>query len=432
MAIIVLSSGNSTDVPRTHKVLLLADWSLGGHNSLYLRMIILAVENVFSRFVIFSPLHEVVASELSRSDPTLADRCEFHDFRKKRSTILWVPGRFQGHAAAFQAGRKFSGEVRRLRSTNNKVTVFFPCFQDWEFFYIRWFLRGFRRPAKALLIAADFLRRENPKSQAFGKCLRRSRLNGIATLDEFRVKTLSAKVGTGKNTAWIPDVADYSAREEGTLTREMMERSANRPIIMAVGKLAPKKGLSRLLDLVEADVQQRFFFAIVGRWIPEIFSPEERARFGSIAKLPNVFFPGVSIPTEAEYNQLVAFAKLLYLAYPDFCGSSNNLTKAGFLGVPVLVEKGFLLEDRVLKYRLGMVVSASAESKTVLSEIDQFIRSWKGPGHDFRDWFRRDFSFENFSLRLRSFLLDEETPVQGKTSAAKECCRLQKLGRSGA
>lgn len=380
-------------------ILVLADWCAGGHNALYLRLIVEVLADAVDRFEIFSPLGTVVSASLAESANDLASRCRFHDFRKARRLRVPCPARFQGQAAGFSAGRSLARRIGRLERKGARTVVFFPCLLDWEAFYIRWFFRGFRRNARALLVAADFLRKEDA-SPDLARTLKRSRLDGIATLDEFRVDRLAALFGAGKRVAWLPDLSDTVSREAGRITGELERRSRGRPVVLAIGKLAAKKGLLRLLDWAEADREGKILFAMVGKWFPGTFPEGDRRRFEEARDRDNVFFYPEEVPTEGEYNELVRRAGFLYLGYPAFSGSSNNLTKAGVFGTPVLVEDGFLLADRVRRHGLGEVFDPDASPEEMIARIGELADCQRSPNPAFAE----EVLPAAFGRRLAEFL----------------------------
>jgi glycosyltransferase involved in cell wall biosynthesis len=67
------------------------------------------------------------------------------------------------------------------------------------------------------------------------------------------------------------------------------------------------------------------------------------------------------ISSEAEFNALLKQSDVIHLAYKNFAGSSNILSKAAHCRIPVIASPGNLIGRRVRDYSLGWTVAAETE-----------------------------------------------------------------------
>jgi len=87
----------------------------------------------------------------------------------------------------------------------------------------------------------------------------------------------------------------------------------------------------------------------------ESFDSNELQFIRRIASNPpqNCYFHFDFIPEEAQFNALAEISDILYASYENFPHSSNILTKAAIFKKPVIVSKGFCMEERVKAFRMG-------------------------------------------------------------------------------
>ncbi|MEM0966799.1 MAG: hypothetical protein AAGJ81_11675 [Verrucomicrobiota bacterium] len=386
-----------------NKQLVLADWSAGGHNSLYLNLIVESASSDFDQIEVRSPYRECFSGLNKGPDYGVLWR----EFRKRRSTRFPLPRSIQGQAGAFFAGRALRKSVFG-GSFSGDTTVFFPCLFDWESFYIRWFFRGFRRSAIGLLVAADFLRNESVEGEKLSSVLRRSPLRRLATLDEYRVEELQKRIGPQKTASWLPDVTFSSCVDSGKVHNRAMEAATGRPIVLLIGRLAAKKGIVRFIDLANADAEESCLFVMAGEWLPETLRGSERGYVETaLEERSNLLLLEGKIPLEEEYNAIIRDAAWVFLGYEDFSGSSNNLTKAGLLGTPVVAEEGYLLGDRVKRYELGILMEKNEPAEVTWSKMCRFKESHDWRQKDLCSQFRDSFSGERFGGELRKLLFSD-------------------------
>lgn len=163
----------------------------------------------------------------------------------------------------------------------------------------------------------------------------------------------------GRVFASLPDVTDAElADPEPDLVRELRARANGRTIMLAIGSIAPHKGVVGLIEVVRAVDPSRFFFVIAGEIFWESFGSDRTALREFCENPPeNCMVHSRYIESEREVNAIIAAADVLYAVYRDFKDSSNSLTKASIFEKPLLVSDGYLMAERVRAYRLGAAVT---------------------------------------------------------------------------
>lgn len=158
----------------------------------------------------------------------------------------------------------------------------------------------------------------------------------------------------------FPDITDETPPTGPTpLVEKLRTLAAGRPIIGLAGSLEKRKGLLTLLRTAEASAAagDNWFFAAVGPFADETFSPEELAWIEDCRRrLTGSLHLDMSrqrIPDGAPYNSVFSTFTVSWAAYEDFQGSSNTLTKAALFRIPVVATEGECIGQRVASHSLG-------------------------------------------------------------------------------
>lgn len=175
------------------------------------------------------------------------------------------------------------------------------------------------------------------KSALFKKC------RGILCPDEGVIEQLSEEFDAP--VMKMPDFSTNEVPDRKPAVIEKIEEKANgRSIICLVGQIHKRKGIHVLKQLIHhRELTKHYFFLIVGRRASEFFDAGE----------DYTYILDRYIRDEREFNSLIAASNIIYACYTRFPHSSNILAKAALFQKPVLVSKGFLMEERVKKYSLG-------------------------------------------------------------------------------
>ena len=174
----------------------------------------------------------------------------------------------------------------------------------------------------------------------------------VAVLDEFCNIQLES---FNKNIVYFPDFSDESSPNfDFEVVAELKARAKGRIIISLLGALAPRKGYKLFSKLIEQLSSDKYFFLIAGA-----SSPYD-TDFGEVKKQlllhENCLLYNKPIPTESDFNALVASSSIIFAIYENFRQSSNMLAKASLFERPLLVSKGYYMEEVVSKYKIGYAV----------------------------------------------------------------------------
>ncbi len=182
---------------------------------------------------------------------------------------------------------------------------------------------------------------------------------GLLVLDENSVTHL--KQQTNNNVWLFPDVTDISIPEEKSeLERNILLKAAGRTIITVAGFLTPKKNIMLLLKVAAISHQDKlsYFFVFAGHFIHDSWSENELLLFEKTNSVqPENCYLYLHRLNEMELNSIIRSSDIIFAAYRDFNQSSNMLTKAAYFNKPIIVSKGYLIEQRVKKYTLGLAVN---------------------------------------------------------------------------
>ena len=225
-----------------------------------------------------------------------------------------------------------------------------------------------------------------------GERFLRSRLcPSVVVLDHGIVSQLEANIG--KPVVPFPDETENGlATGPLPLIDTIKQRAAGRQIIGLVGNLSKRKGVMSLLSAAEQATDRPWLFVFAGTLDAnqlKTFTDEEQARLQRAidGKMPNVFVHPERIDAEPEFNAIVVACDALYAAYELFAHSSGIVTKAGAFRKPVMVSRGFYMEETVRDYQLGLAVDP-ANTREVVDGLatlldPQALRQAIGdPGYD--------------------------------------------------
>lgn len=290
--------------------------------------------------------------------------------------------------------------------------VFFAMFDGlFEFGVTPWLVdRLFPYPWAALYFHPGYDRKTRrsilPRSDA---ALRAGWCRAVAVLDEGAAESLRRYVRP-KPVITFPDFivpAEERLLPPPSWIEEIRGRAGDRTVVVAAGSLTPRKGISTLMRLARRAEARDFFFVFAGRLAAESFEPADAAMWKrAIAEPPeNCLLRLGTIAADSEFNRLIAASDVVYAAYHDFRHSSNLLAKAARFGRPIIVSRGFCMEERVRRFSLGEVVGQDDEAGLLaaLGKLRRESRSGAGPARDAAGYLR-EHSIPRLEERLRELL----------------------------
>ena len=212
--------------------------------------------------------------------------------------------------------------------------------------------------------------------------LHSSNCHAVAVLDEGIEHKLESKIN--KPVIVFPDFIDDSQPDMNyNIIDQIEKKTEGKKAIGIIGALQRRKGVITLLQTAEKLIDKDYVFVFAGKLYESDYSKEELAYIKKIKQQnpPNCFFHFDYIPDEAKFNALISICDILYVAYDRFPSSSNLLTKAAVFKKPVIVSKGFCMEERVKNFNMGISIDYGNVSQCA-DAIDSLINNPVTPDYD--------------------------------------------------
>jgi glycosyltransferase involved in cell wall biosynthesis len=381
------------------------DFNIEGHHFTYVNLISQALHDNGHDIVVMSPCYDLNKYVLNskdrtlivpiRSIPPLPKKWNF--FTTRRYVInLW---------------KYTANELNGINLDIQKDIVFFPSIDEYISAYIPLFIieKYFKYRWTGLYVKSRYIRTK----QSFAS-LRKGILNinyllnlnnskNIAVLDPGIINELTNRYSSKKFT-FLPDIISEASPD--TLFNEYQEiinLAAGRKIILLIGAIDKRKGLLNLLNSCKLLDEKKYFFLIAGKIHYNTFSTKEQSDLKTLKKdVRNSFFYEQKIATESHFNALIALSDIVFAAYIDFPYSSNMIGKATFFNKPIIVSRGYLMQEIVEKYNLGIAVSqnniieiASAIESLLISNDQRFFKKYL-----------EDNSWSNFCININNMFDD--------------------------
>ena len=347
------------------KTVFLIDSLWSGHHSTYIKFFAKTLLELGNRVAVFCPAPNEVSEWLQEHCPSFLGK--FYTFK------IQEPASFKAGVwkmeLAVAAKNRWKIARQAIESAIAEINfvpdlVFFAWLDTYLGPYLTrsWVDQVFRYNWSGLYFHIHHLRRKrkllplrrgllNPES-----VLHSYNCQSVAVLDEGVAPELQQRIH-GKSVVIFPDFADDSPPEPNYLmAKEIQEKAKNRKIIGLLGSLSKRKGILTLIDIAQQQINQNFFFVFAGQLSNYDLTKQELSKIYKTINLnlSNCFFYVERIPDEFHFNALVNICDVLFAAYHKFPCSSNILTKAAIFHKPVIVSKGYCLEERVKKYSLGL------------------------------------------------------------------------------
>jgi len=283
------------------------------------------------------------------------------------------PGRKGGRDHLFDKWKLVSGMIRdKGLVTNSPDLVFFP--------YLDTFLGPYVKVAEidkllpylwtGLYINPQNCRDKWPFSQVRkgilspNHLLKSKNCRAIGAFDSLASKILQEE--TGKPVVTLPDMADgIEPNTNFWLAGSIREKARGRKVISLVGAQDRRKGLLTLMKTMDCLDAERYFFVCAGKYNRSVFSAEEIRLIEStvVRHKDNLVFYTERIPGEADFNALILLSDILFAAYLNFSASSNLIGKAALFRKPIIVSKGFYMQELTEKFRLGVAIEQDNPGK---------------------------------------------------------------------
>ena len=244
--------------------------------------------------------------------------------------------------------------------------VFFPSIDEYISAYITLFKiqKYFKYKWTGLYVKSKYIREK--QSYAF---FRKGILNinhllnlnnciNIAILDSGIINELTNRFPSKKFT-FLPDIISEDSPDTSFIEyQKIVNLAMGRKIILLIGAIDKRKGIINLLQSAKKLDEKKYFFVIAGKIYNETFTTKEQFDLEVLTEeVKNCFFYNQKIATESQFNAMISISDILFAAYIDFPYSSNMIGKASFFKKPIIVSTGYLMQEIVEKYNLGIAVN---------------------------------------------------------------------------
>ncbi len=229
--------------------------------------------------------------------------------------------------------------------------------------------------------------------------LRSKYCKSIGVLDEFCIDRLSV---FQKHIVHFPDFSDESnPNMEYDQVKLIKEKANGRLIISLLGSITPRKGLKTFIHAMDLLDDNYFYFVIAGK--SHLSIEDEKCILDCLSKKKNCYFYGEMIPTESDFNALFYISDIVFAAYVDFPNSSNMLAKAALFKKPLIVSKGFYMEQVVDKYNLGFLIDQDSPEECAMI-IKQYYDRERLVGYQYCDEYLKSNSISNLKKSFTDVL----------------------------
>jgi|GEM_PF-4968522 len=224
------------------------------------------------------------------------------------------------------------------------------------------FKNAFKLPWAGIYFHPSFFRTGKGRASTMLNFFKSPTCHSIALLDEGMIKKFAETVK--KPAIQFPDITndELDKANLAPIAIEIKRMAAGRKIISLLGVINNKKNVLTLLQVIKLCNEQNlpFLFLIAGENNKYYWSSEEDYKqvCHAIETYPdNTYWHLQSLKDGHEYNSLVEISDVIMASYKSFYHSSNTLTKAALFKKPLIVSKGYLMDERVTKYNMGIAIN---------------------------------------------------------------------------
>jgi glycosyltransferase involved in cell wall biosynthesis len=366
--------------------IVLFDFNIEGHHFTYVNLISQALHENGYDIVVMTPCYDLNKYVLNNKDRTLISPIK---------NIPPLPEKwnfFTTRSYVINLWKYTANELNSINIDIQKDIVFFPSIDEYISAYIPLFIieNLFKYRWTGLYVKTRYIRTKQSYT-----VLRKGILNinyllnlnnykNIAVLDPGIITELTNKY-TSKKFTFLPDIISEASPD--TLFEEYQEiinLADGRKIILLIGAIDKRKGLLNLLNSSKLLDEKKYFFLIAGKIYYDTFSTKEQSDLETLKKdIRNSFFYEQKIETEAHINALITLSDIVFAAYIDFPYSSNMIGKATFFNKPIIVSRGYLMQEIIQKYNLGVAVNqnniieiANAIKSILISNDQRFFKRY--------------------------------------------------------
>ena len=365
------------------KTIAIVDYHQGGHHLMYLRLFAKTLLTMNYRVMVFCQEPEAVQQWIQPQ--TTLNLSKLQTFQIKRPDIFKIP-LLKKTISPLNVLHRWQHTSQTIQQAVN-TTGYAPdiVFFNWLDSYFSYYLvpkiiqRVFPYRWSGLYFQPGELKHQQHRIPLLNRSLhhyalaRSSQCIGIGVLNAAAAKQIEATIR--HPVLVFPDITDETEPDpHSSVLNKIKHQAKGRKIITLIGGLSKRKGLLTLIKTAQQASQRNLFFAFIGKLSSNEFSSDEIEQLKSIIQTAqsNCLFHFKRIPTEAQFNAIINGSDILYAAYEDFPFSSNILTKAAVFKKPIIVSSGFVMEQRVNEFEIGVSIP-QREAPATLNAIESLL-----------------------------------------------------------
>lgn len=355
------------------------DWHTSGHHPTYLQAYIGAFLGLGCEVAVVCPQPDLLRLRLEGdgwAGSFASGRVRLAEFVSPVAR-RFRPRRWESAVQAFFWTRDCLSAVRELEAAFGRPSdlVFFSCLYGFQVHYMDRMVKALRRPWATLHLHA-LTGGAKPELKLF-EVFRDPRLVALGVLDETISESLAAAIG--RPVLVLPDVTNETVEENHPWEQRLRRFAGKSKLVVVAGHIRRDKGVGALAQLALNPAGRDLAFAFVGSVDWADLEAEERSNLRrAMNEAPGAIFHTEAVADGAAYNAILRAADVIYAAFRGFPHSSNTLTKSALLQRPLIVSPGYLMAERVRRFRLGEVLASesTAETLAAINRITEDPKRW--------------------------------------------------------
>ena len=336
------------------RILLITPSAAGGHHDEYKVLLAKAFYELGHEVLQFSPNNEK-SKKIEQSVPTYANKSKYPSKIFKYLIRLW-----QIRHKALADWQVLFDHIQNLEKESKRPDLlFFEYFDSYIGQYLsKWDIENkltiqfsgiLFHPRDTRLMNKSFFRRVlfDPYHIFKSRWCR-----SIGVLMEESIPYLSALIH--KPVIELPDVVSIpESIQDKSIGEFVRKRAGDRFIIGIWGAIDQRKGTSEFLQMQLELPPDKYFFVIGGRFHNKDSWPEND-KYILNQTIENLLTIDEWLSDDELLSGMLS-CDLIFAAYPDYRFSSGIIGKAAAVGVPILVNDGFVMAKQVKDYNIGFV-----------------------------------------------------------------------------
>jgi hypothetical protein len=376
------------------KTVALVDWNWKGHHPTYFHKLIEGFLGTGVRVLALCPAESVeeVRRTMEGSNLLTVLPCRYYQARRRLPGFL----RTREHARRVFGGLEQSFRTWERAEGAKIDLVFFSTIYDFEFETIGQAMPWFSRPWSGIYLHARAFRMPGTLMPFVNrlpcpeKIFTTSSMSSVCLIDEAAVTPMQA-LAKGKPAFEFPDITGTeieSPLDGESLAGKLLRFANGRKIVVCLGHLQKTKGLLELCKIANDPRASNICFFFGGEVNWSDLTPDEIRFIQTTWEQCSNVLTHLARLSDKTMNSLIQAADVIFAAYTNFPNSSNIMTKAALLERPLVVSDGYLMAERVRKYRLG-AIAPEGSVEDIVKQIVHLCKHGGDPAANYQEYYAK-------------------------------------------